>query len=507
MSDPAKQLELQLRLHGFKLLPGKKHKVYRSDRLGGRIFVTASTPSDSYRWAKNALTDLRKIIEAPPRSEILAIEAFEREQAAQIGLVATAKQAAGMIGSGKGKKSKGTGYKYLSKADAVELTEEAVAERERVRARQAERLEKWKIERQARRDERKTKEQIQAEIEAQVNSGMEHWFVQQKSCNEDIKRYTAKQLRNVLLRLPMMRRKLLQTPEIIRGLKVRDKDESIPGYSALDFEHRIAAMSMAAGISIDETRAVLREALKNPLDGIRFQNNKKEYYGFGGAILMPGAATGYVRRQLTNWFKCIRLGADDYVPCEQPEAIQDEYFYNYIARAMNQAVAPSAEEIIDWLDYDSGHFDYIYAVLMKQVKDLGDGKSDTTSHIFNQHDDVYEIEDDIYELYTPLGLLGIKGDTFYVKVFPAPKSIVPERANYLKQLYEQRWSKLDDGERKFQDGWPPDKPRKRLRKWNKPGLDVPAFERSPKVFEKHVKHVTKKFVKEVTKLQEKSDGR
>jgi len=55
--SPERQLHALLNQHGFRLVRQGNHRAFKSDRLGGRIFVRSAAPSDSFRTAKNALSE------------------------------------------------------------------------------------------------------------------------------------------------------------------------------------------------------------------------------------------------------------------------------------------------------------------------------------------------------------------------------------------------------------------------------------------------------------------
>lgn len=109
MSDPLKQHDALLRQHQFELVRQGKHFIYRNPE--GKVYVTSATPSDS-RWAKTALTTLKRVIDSPPVPMTLAISEFDREQAANL-LAGDSKQRG--PGHGKQKHSGGTGIGYIDK--------------------------------------------------------------------------------------------------------------------------------------------------------------------------------------------------------------------------------------------------------------------------------------------------------------------------------------------------------------------------------------------------------
>jgi hypothetical protein len=120
--NAARKLEQMLHQHNFKPVRHNSHRVFKNHE--GKIFVTALTPSD-YRWAHNAVTQLKRVISNPVQPMILAISDFEREQATE----KIAGQQKHQIGqsNGKSKHSKGTGFIY---EDRNVLTEEDKLQRE-----------------------------------------------------------------------------------------------------------------------------------------------------------------------------------------------------------------------------------------------------------------------------------------------------------------------------------------------------------------------------------------
>ena len=119
MSNPAVKLDKLLREHRFQLVRQDKHKIYREP--GGRIFVTSSTPSD-YRWAGNALTELKRVIASPPKPMVIAIADWEREEAARL-IQGQQKTHVGISSGGKGKskRSRGTGFIYDDQLTTAQL--------------------------------------------------------------------------------------------------------------------------------------------------------------------------------------------------------------------------------------------------------------------------------------------------------------------------------------------------------------------------------------------------
>jgi hypothetical protein len=177
MADPVKQLTRILAENGFKLVRQGKHFVYCSETLGNRIFVTAASPSDSYRGAKNAISSLKAVIAAPPRAEVLAVEEFEKARAAEISLQKMEKSnlpGPGSGGRGGTHKSSFSGF-YYDEIKKVELTPEQVEERGRLKIKREANDAEWKIQRQERRNERQAKELARTEIEVKVQRGIDLW--------------------------------------------------------------------------------------------------------------------------------------------------------------------------------------------------------------------------------------------------------------------------------------------------------------------------------------------
>jgi hypothetical protein len=143
-----------LRQHKFVLVRQDRHKVYRNPE--GRVYVTSSTPSD-WRVAFNMLTALKRCIAEPPKPMVVAISDYEREQAAAVIASEPKFQHAPGTGSGKQKRSRGTGIYYDDKKvltveeilHANELREQAIANAKRREERQQERRAKKLARRQA----------------------------------------------------------------------------------------------------------------------------------------------------------------------------------------------------------------------------------------------------------------------------------------------------------------------------------------------------------------------
>lgn len=123
MSNDLNKLEAMLREHKFVLIRTSKHKVYQNP--DGRNIVLPSTPSD-WRWVKNKIAQLKRVLASPAQSLILTISDYERDEAASL-IQGQERPVVGMKGAGKQKRSRGTGYKY---EDEKVLTEADLAQRE-----------------------------------------------------------------------------------------------------------------------------------------------------------------------------------------------------------------------------------------------------------------------------------------------------------------------------------------------------------------------------------------
>ena len=152
MTSTEKKIAALLREHRFKLVRQTKHLVYQEP--GGRVFVCAATASD-WRATENQLTILKRVIANPPQPMSLAISEYEREQAALViaGVQKPVAVASGM-GSGKQRRSNGTGYKYVDNVPTAEqlAQRELLAEQARIsRQRKVERQQERRAEKLARR--------------------------------------------------------------------------------------------------------------------------------------------------------------------------------------------------------------------------------------------------------------------------------------------------------------------------------------------------------------------
>jgi len=161
MSNALAKHDALLCQHKFVLVRDDKHKVYRNPE--GKVYVTAATPSD-WRAGFNMLKALKRCIAEPAKPLVLAINDFEREQAAQLiqGQPKLQHAAHGM-GSGKQKHSRGTGFIYDGPRMIPE--EQAIREVQRQRARENARR-RAEEKRQQREHNRALRQQKRAAAEA-----------------------------------------------------------------------------------------------------------------------------------------------------------------------------------------------------------------------------------------------------------------------------------------------------------------------------------------------------
>jgi hypothetical protein len=133
MSNALAKHDALLIQHKFVLVRHDKHKVYRNPE--GKVYVTAATPSD-WRAGFNMLKALKRCIAEPAKPMALAINDFEREQAAQlIQGQPKLRHAAHAMGSGKQKHSRGTGFIYDGPRMMIP-EEQGIREVQRQRARE-----------------------------------------------------------------------------------------------------------------------------------------------------------------------------------------------------------------------------------------------------------------------------------------------------------------------------------------------------------------------------------
>ena len=161
MSNALAKHDALLCQHKFVLVRDDKHKVYRNPE--GKVYVTAATPSD-WRAGFNMLKALKRCIAEPAKPLVLAINDFEREQAAQlIQGQPKLRHAAHAMGSGKQKHSRGTGFIYDGPRMIPE--EQAIREVQRQRARENARR-RAEEKRQQREHNRALRQQKRAAAEA-----------------------------------------------------------------------------------------------------------------------------------------------------------------------------------------------------------------------------------------------------------------------------------------------------------------------------------------------------
>src|SRR5947208_15530768 len=110
MSNALAKHDALLCQHKFVLVRDDKHKVYRNPE--GKVYVTAATPSD-WRAGFNMRKALKRRIPAPAKPLVLAINDFERDQAAQpIQVQPKLQHGAHGMASGKQRHSRATGFMH-----------------------------------------------------------------------------------------------------------------------------------------------------------------------------------------------------------------------------------------------------------------------------------------------------------------------------------------------------------------------------------------------------------
>jgi hypothetical protein len=135
-----KQLDKLLKQYRFILVRQDKHHVYRNHE--GKVYVTASTPSD--RWAlQNQFSELKRVIASPPMATILALEAFERRlaenRATRLAIEAAKAQLQKRGGNGgQYSKTNGTGFYYDEPKVVVVNPEQQARDKEDERLRREE---------------------------------------------------------------------------------------------------------------------------------------------------------------------------------------------------------------------------------------------------------------------------------------------------------------------------------------------------------------------------------
>lgn len=125
--NPLAQFQQILREHHFTEVSRRKHIKYRNPE--GKIIVTASTPSD-FRAARNMLVTAKRVIANPvPTSELLEEERQRKELEKQIALPAQARVEPHAAGTGRQRKSHGTGFVYEDKKQPVITEQQREADR------------------------------------------------------------------------------------------------------------------------------------------------------------------------------------------------------------------------------------------------------------------------------------------------------------------------------------------------------------------------------------------
>jgi hypothetical protein len=170
MSNPVNKLNSLLKQHKFELVRHQSHRIFQNPE--GKVLVLSSTPS-GHLWAHKAVADLNRVVNSPAQPVFLAITDFERNEAQSL-IQGQAKfqHAASGQGSGKQRRSSGTGYRYEDRV----VTAEQLAQREELRvqalavkARQEER-------RQRRRTEKLQRREIWSQQEQQEEKQFEVQF-------------------------------------------------------------------------------------------------------------------------------------------------------------------------------------------------------------------------------------------------------------------------------------------------------------------------------------------
>jgi hypothetical protein len=133
----------------FELVAERKHLKYKNPE--GKIFIAAKTPSD-WRAEMNSLTTLKRVIASPvPTSEVIEEERQRRGLESTIKLQPNVKLSRGLGGSGKKKRSRGTGFIYEDPAKE-EPTPEQLEQRENARQRSNRREEQRRVGRLERKE-------------------------------------------------------------------------------------------------------------------------------------------------------------------------------------------------------------------------------------------------------------------------------------------------------------------------------------------------------------------
>lgn len=410
MADAAKQLDALLRQHGFKLVPGcKKHLVYKSVGLGGRIFVMSATPSDSYHGAKNALADLRRVIASPPRAEILAIEDYERARAAQIGLQKTERAGAG-VGSGRNHSSRGTGFIYVSK-EVVELTPEQIAEKEQRREKRQAEEAAFKARRQQNREEREAHEVVMARVEAAVNRGVDMWAERAGIIQEGL---NDRFLAGLVKTRDTFSEEFFATVRaehnsIIEKIKKHGYNDDIADALAeVGNEVWHAVVAISNGYGVDQALAQLDKSIKAKW--------------VPDSWIVPTSIAPRIRRALEAWFRALEFGYDDTgrdLPWWYRSNDDDRLTgLKPIFTTLNRARFPQPADIVAQLKAESDLEDVEVGVAFEREKP-------GEKNVYEFCTDVSESDlDAAYEDdCTPLSLVAFdpRHGRFFLKPFPMPQ--------------------------------------------------------------------------------------
>lgn len=442
MSDPVKQLDMLLKQNGFKLVRQDKHKVYKSVGLGGRVFVTSSTPSDTFRWAKNAITDLKQVIASPPRAEVLAIAEYERARASRIGMQKTERARIG-LGSGGNHRSRGTGFIYVSK-EPVELTPEQIAEKERIRLKREAEEAAWKAERQERREERKAREAVKARIEAAVNRGIDIWAARsatiQKDMDDEYSACLMRRLDGLDEAFATVRNSHMGLVERLRQ-ELREGDPFTEEEKSFSPNVKAAAVAISKNLNEEETKRRIQTAIEKK-SALRLGDEK---HGFEvRPYAVPASIPSRLRRCLKSWFNAIEFGS----PYLDYEYTDDDQFVGAgnVHIALIRATAPSPATILADLKQEKAHFDELYVGALTVESE---GEECQTTFAWIEPNESEEIDKLIEDQYSLLGLVGVdrKHGHFYVKSFAAPVEVQEWRHNEL--LTSEEFKSLT-----YQEGWP-----------------------------------------------------
>lgn len=464
MANPEKQLELMLRDHGFKLVRQGVHLVYKSARLGNRVFVTSATPSDC-RWAKRAIAILKQVIAQPPRAELLAIEEFERERAAQIGLKSETKASVGLRRTGGGK-SRGTGF-YYDDVKEVELTEAQVAERERIRLKREADEAAWKAERQVRRDERRAREETKSKIEIAVNRGMQWWFAAREiAVQEKVDDYCDDMTQAIdnldeacdLVRAqPALLAEVKKAPAVRpngnRPFHVGENAFSIWKQLSEGQQDRIGIQTLkhailvaALGWDAEQIKKILREAVANKTSAVA---GPPEDQWTWHVYEVPKSISPKMRRHLKSWFNSIYFGFD----AEPYEFDDDDYDVglSHVEVSLTRARFPSPKEMFEQLQREQAKFEDVrvvtYGTTWEPDPDGEEGemreKFFFEAFRYGDHGEAETLENmDLIieeELFEPLALIGLRDGQFSIQLYPVPEKHKEKRLEAANQYINDYW--------------------------------------------------------------------